>query len=104
MESGFAPMSSNTNGLSPATIWTARAGRSMPGSVPRMRLAGGHARPGVPGGHDGVGLAILDQPRRDDDRASFLRTSARRGMLVHPDDLARRDDPDIGRGAIEERR
>ena len=36
VESGFAPMSSSTNGRSVPTIWTASPGRSMPGSVPRI--------------------------------------------------------------------
>ena len=39
VESGFAPMSSSTNGLSPPTIWTASAGRSTPRRRPSRRTA-----------------------------------------------------------------
>ena len=56
---------------------------------------GGHPGAGVTGGHDRVGLAVLDQVDRDEDRRVLLLAQRQRRMLVHADDLGRMDDRDV---------
>ena len=84
LESGLAPMSRRTSVPPSATSWTARAGRSTPGSRPSLQDRGGHARAGVAGRDDRVGLAALHQLGRDEDRAVLLLAQGEGGLvLVH---------------------
>ena len=99
VESGLAPMSSSTNGLSPPTIWTASAGPVDAAQAPEAQDRGRHARAGVPGGHDRVGLPAPDEVRGDEDRGVLLLAQGERGLLVHVHDLGGVDGADV-RGAV----
>ncbi len=66
------------------------------------QLAGGEARPGVAGRHDGVGLPVLDELGGDADGALLLARERPRRVLVHPHDLGAVDEPDVGRGVAGE--
>jgi hypothetical protein len=48
-------------------------------------------------GHDRVRPAVPDEVAADDDRRVLLLAQGERRVLVHLDDLARRDDVDVGR-------
>ena len=50
---------------------------------------GGHRRPGAARGHDGFGLALLHERRRDADGRVGPSAQRVRGMLVHRNDLGR---------------
>ncbi len=57
------------------------------GKPSQLEDPGGHARAGVPGGDDGVRLAVPDELGRDEDRRVLLLAHReRRVVLVHVDD------------------
>ena len=60
------------------------------GQAPEAQDRGGHAGPGVAGGHDRVGLAAPDEVGGDQDRGVLLLAQRQRRVLVHADDLASR--------------
>ena len=75
-----------------------REGRAVDaGQAAQAQDRGGHAGAGVTGGHDRVGLAAPDEVGGDEDRRVLLLAQRQRRVLVHPDDLARVDDPDVRR-------
>jgi hypothetical protein len=51
----------------------------------------------VAGGHDGIGLAVLDEVHRDEDRRVLLLAQGEGRVFVHADDLTGRHDRDVGR-------
>ncbi len=61
----------------------------------------GHDGAGVTGGDEGVGLAVPDEPKSDDDRGLLLLAGGPRRLFVHGDDLRRVDDSDgVGPGVV----
>ena len=67
------------------------------GEPPDSEDGGGHRRAGVARGHHGVRASVPDEVTRDGDRRVLLLAQGEGGMLVHLDDLARRDDLDVRR-------
>jgi hypothetical protein len=64
------------------------------GEAPDDQGRGRGDGPRAPRRHEGLGLAIAQQSRADDDRGVLLPTNCRRGRFVHPDILGRVDDLD----------
>ena len=85
VESGLAPMSSRTNGRPAEIIWTASAGRSMPGSVPRISLPAAIPAPVWPAVTTASASPVFDELGGHDDRAvASSRTRARAGCSSIP--------------------
>ena len=84
VESGLAPMSSSTNGRSVPTIWIARPGRSMPGSVPRIRTPAAMPAPVWPAVTTASASPDLTSSVATTIELRFLRTSARAGCSCIP--------------------
>ena len=83
VESVVAPMSSSTNG--PA-VGDHLDGQRRPVDAlepAQVEDRRGHAGAGVAGGHDRVGLALLDQAHADVDARVALAPHGGRGVLVH---------------------
>ena len=80
------------DGPSRAGIGTAIAGRITPGHPAQVQQAGGEHRAGVPGRHDGVGLARADRPDRGDEARVRLRPHGFGGLVGHLDPVGRLDE------------
>ena len=84
VESGLAPMSSRTNGRPAEIIWTASAGRSMPGSVPRISLPAAIPAPVWPAVTTASASPALTSSVATTIELRFLRTRARAGCSSIP--------------------
>jgi hypothetical protein len=69
--------------------------------APQVEDGRGDAGARMARGHDGIGQPVANEAHADVDRGIALPANGGRGMLVHVDDLAGVDDPDVARrGAL----